>query len=75
LKRGEFYFDGEKFAEVADCVAKGDFQRLASIDGGVGASVMVVTYEGKKGGTRMCQLFRYIPHNYEPEGEMLVFER
>jgi hypothetical protein len=74
LKRSELYFDGEKYAEEADCVAKGDLARLAAIDGGVGASVMVVTYEGRKSGARMCQLFRYIPHNYEPEGEMLIFE-
>jgi hypothetical protein len=74
LKRRELYFDGEKYAEVAECVAAGDLARLAAIDGGVGASVMVVMYEGKKGGVRMCQLFRYIPHNYEPEGEMLVFK-
>jgi hypothetical protein len=74
LKRTELFFEGEKFAEVADCVAKGDFARLASIDGGVGASVSVVMYEGKQSGIRMCQLFRYIPHNYEPEGDMLIFE-
>lgn len=23
----------------------------------------------------LCQVFRYVPHNYEPECEMLIFEK
>lgn len=75
LKRTEMYYDGDKFSQVAGCVNSGDFEKLASIEGGEGASVMVVLYQGRKGGVTMCQLLRYIPHNYEPECEMLIFEK
>lgn len=75
LKRTEMFYDAEHFAVVAECVRSGDFKRLAQIEGGVGASVMVVFYQGRKGGVTICQLFRYIPHSYEPQSEMLVFEK
>lgn len=75
LKRTEMFYDAEHFGVVAECVRNGDFSKLAQIEGGAGASVMVVFYQGRKGGVTICQLFRYVPHSYEPESEMLVFEK
>ncbi len=73
LKRIEMYYDGQLLGKVRECVGKGDFARLAEIDGGMGTGVMVVMYRGKKTGTTFCQVFDYIPHNYEPADEMLAF--
>ena len=75
LKRTETYYDTQHLSKVRECVGKGDFKRLAEIDGGMGTAVMVVMYRGKKTGVTICQILTYIPHNYEPAEAMLIFEK
>lgn len=75
LKRTEMYYDPQHLGKVREHVSKGDFKKLAAIEGGMGTVVMVVLYQGKKTGSTICQVLTYIPHNYEPADPMLVFEK
>lgn len=76
LQESTMYFDSAQKGDVESALENGDFNRLRFLSSGNSTlPLMLEFYCSKSGSCAMYQMYRYVPHYYEPLGEMQFYVR
>ena len=74
FKKNVYFFETGRKSELETLAANGCFDKISGLSvNNSTLPLMLVTYSTSSGSCVMYQMFQYVPHTYEPVGDMKFF--